>query len=232
MKVKYDAILDALREADTAVLSGGFVGGSGTVNYLTKWTPDGVTVGVSQVFDNGSFVGINITTQLGSSRLTVNGSISAGGYLIGANIFAGHGTAGTSITNTLLGVSAGPSLNATSGADLNTFVGYRAGFSVVAGVGNTIIGADAAIGLTGSGNTIIGSSVSVAAGLTNSIVLANGNGLIRLQFDVSGVLTLTLGGMTITTLPSSNAGLNTGGVYIATAAQILANGDKVLGSKV
>lgn len=36
----------------------GAVTGSGTLNYLPKWTPDGVTLGNSQIFDNGTNVGV------------------------------------------------------------------------------------------------------------------------------------------------------------------------------
>lgn len=34
------------------------VSGSGTVNYLSKWTPNGANLGNSQIFDNGTNVGI------------------------------------------------------------------------------------------------------------------------------------------------------------------------------
>ena len=44
----------------TQDLSGlGFVDGSGTQNYVAKWTPDGDTLGNSQIFDNGTNVGVN-----------------------------------------------------------------------------------------------------------------------------------------------------------------------------
>ena len=38
------------------------VSGTGTLNYLPKWTPNGTTIGVSQVFDNGVNIGIGTTT--------------------------------------------------------------------------------------------------------------------------------------------------------------------------
>jgi hypothetical protein len=44
-------------------LSGlGGIGGSGTLNYLPKFTPDGVTLGNSQIYDDGTNVGIGTTT--------------------------------------------------------------------------------------------------------------------------------------------------------------------------
>jgi len=38
------------------------VDGSGTLNYLSKWTPDGNSLGDSQVFDNGTNVGVGTAT--------------------------------------------------------------------------------------------------------------------------------------------------------------------------
>ncbi|MFN8286890.1 MAG: collagen-like protein [Chitinophagales bacterium] len=49
---------------------------SGTLNYVAKFTPNGTTVGNSQVYDNGSFVGIGTTTSINSSfeKLAVTGT--------------------------------------------------------------------------------------------------------------------------------------------------------------
>ena len=46
-------------------------GGSGTLNYIPKWTPNGSTLGLSQLYDNGTNVGIGSTTPGG--KLDVNG---------------------------------------------------------------------------------------------------------------------------------------------------------------
>jgi hypothetical protein len=57
------------------------VGGSGTTNYLAKFTASG-TVGNSLVYDNGTFVGVNRTTDDGSGAvLQVNGTTSFGSSL-------------------------------------------------------------------------------------------------------------------------------------------------------
>ncbi len=59
----------------TQDLSGlGFVDGSGTQNYVAKWTPDGDTLGNSIIFDNGSQVGIG-TTAVSTFKLTVDGPL-------------------------------------------------------------------------------------------------------------------------------------------------------------
>jgi hypothetical protein len=57
-------------------LAAGFLSGSGTTNYLAKFTAGG-TVGDSQVFDNGTNVGIGTASP--SEKFTVNGNIAVGG---------------------------------------------------------------------------------------------------------------------------------------------------------
>ncbi len=47
-----------------------FVSGTGTLNYVPKWTPDGVTIGNSQIFDNGTNVGIGTTNPTGIFDIT------------------------------------------------------------------------------------------------------------------------------------------------------------------
>jgi hypothetical protein len=49
------------------------VGGSGTTNYVSKFTGSG-TIGNSQIFDNGTSVGINTATPSASFKLDVNGA--------------------------------------------------------------------------------------------------------------------------------------------------------------
>lgn len=43
---------------------GGGAAGSGTLNYISKFTPDGMTLGDSQIFDDGVNVGIGTATPL------------------------------------------------------------------------------------------------------------------------------------------------------------------------
>jgi hypothetical protein len=56
-------------------LPGGVVDGSGTANYVTKWQ-DANTVTNSQMFDNGTNVGINNATP--KTKLDINGTIGFG----------------------------------------------------------------------------------------------------------------------------------------------------------
>lgn len=81
----------------------GIVSGSGTTNYIPKWTPDGNTLNNSQIFDNGTYVGIGTTnpqSQLhvnsGSVRISgsTNTNAETGGKLIYSNASGlGGGTA-------------------------------------------------------------------------------------------------------------------------------------------
>jgi hypothetical protein len=48
----------------------GFVTGSGTTNYVAKWTPSGTVLGNSQIFDDGTSVGIGTNTP--SAKLVVS----------------------------------------------------------------------------------------------------------------------------------------------------------------
>jgi len=54
----------------------GAANANGTINYVPKFTPDGITLGNSQLFDNGSFVGIGTSTP--NARLDVNTNALSG----------------------------------------------------------------------------------------------------------------------------------------------------------
>ena len=48
---------------------GGTIGGGGTLNYLCKFTPDGLNIGNSMFFDNGISVGLGTITPDASAIL-------------------------------------------------------------------------------------------------------------------------------------------------------------------
>lgn len=81
--LKSDAVGNANWAAPAAV---GIVTGTGTLNFVPKWTPNGTNLGNSQLFDDGTNVGINTTTL--QNKLQINPA-GAGGIGIGTNMAAG-----------------------------------------------------------------------------------------------------------------------------------------------
>ena len=59
---------------------GGGVGGSGTTNYVAKWTTS-TDIGNSSIFDNGTSVGIGTNTPVSTYKLDVVGNIFSSGFI-------------------------------------------------------------------------------------------------------------------------------------------------------
>lgn len=70
------------QSGDTIIIDGVAAGaaGQGTVNYVAKWTPDTITLGDSQIFDDGQKVGIN--TETANAMLTVQQKVGSDGPII------------------------------------------------------------------------------------------------------------------------------------------------------
>ena len=60
---------------DTATLSGKYIKGSGTINYVPKFSATR-DLAISQIFDNGTSVGINTASPTSTYKLDVNGIIN------------------------------------------------------------------------------------------------------------------------------------------------------------
>ena len=119
---------------------------SGTTNYVSKFTGTN-TIGNSQIFDNGTNVGVGTTSP--TQKLDVNGDASFNGVRVGRG-------AGNSIVNTVVGNNS--MTNVTSGTD-NTAVGFGALAALTSGGKNTSMGISALTANTsGSLNTAIGES--------------------------------------------------------------------------
>lgn len=83
-------------------------------------------------------------------------------------------------------------INTSSGSS-NIAIGHRAGVNNTSGSNNVFIGYLAGQGIsTGSNNTIVGSNIGALSNLSNNIILADGAGNVRLQYDNSGNLNATL----------------------------------------
>jgi len=68
--------------------------GSGTLNYVAKWTPNGNTVGNSQIFDNGTNVGIGTTSPEAKLQVMSSPSFSGSNGNMGVNSTVDLGTIG------------------------------------------------------------------------------------------------------------------------------------------
>jgi hypothetical protein len=71
--------------------SGGGISGSGTQNYLSKFTPNGTTLGNSLVFDDGNNVGIGTTSP--NAKLTVGAAL--GGSALSPTLTTNSGSLAT-----------------------------------------------------------------------------------------------------------------------------------------
>ncbi len=110
--------------------------------------------------------------------------------VLGYQAFAGSGTiaSNTGTGNTVAGYQT--LFNNSTGSN-NTTLGYKTLQNNTTGAGNTVIGYNTAVGLTtGNYNTIIGASISgLSSSLSNNIILSDGQGVIREQFDNLGQVT-------------------------------------------
>lgn len=95
---------------------------------------------------------------------------------------AGFSNLTTALYATFLGASAG--FANTIGAG-DTYVGANAGLNQTTGNFNTVVGYNTGLGVTtGGDNTILGAQVTgLAAGLTGAVILATGEGTIRLDYN-------------------------------------------------
>lgn len=161
-----------------------FPTGSGTTNYVAKWTPSGTVLGDSQIYDNGTSVIVGGTTAV--ARLEVNQSGSTPGFSV---------TGGTN-----------PQLRSTDGSVINKV-------QVVTGISTGYFGTEsnhalsiitnntARINVTSGGDVGIGIApsykldVNGAIGLSNTI-LAFRTGGETLIYDESSVVTLRFGNST------------------------------------
>lgn len=62
-------IMQSNADGDASWVTPSFVNGNGTTNFVPKYTPNGTTIGNSQIFDNGTSVGIGTATPNASTRL-------------------------------------------------------------------------------------------------------------------------------------------------------------------
>jgi hypothetical protein len=135
------------------------IGGSGTLNFIPLWTPDGCTLGSS------------LMSQFTAGRVDVNGNFNlastTSAYQIGASNVLSIGSSADD--NLFVGLGAGTH-NVTGSGQYNVFSGYQAGYSNTSGTRNTFVGYEAGFrNTTGPNNTFTGEH----AGLNNTTGQAN-----------------------------------------------------------
>jgi len=154
-----------------------------------------VAIGVNAL-GNNTTANFNVAIGFQAGQLITQNSNTAVGYYAGyANNTGYENTAIGSLSqrfcasgyqNTTVGVNSGYGI--TSG-NRNTFFGTNSGYDITTGTFNTMVGSGAAGNgiTTGSFNTIIGSQVSgLSSSLSNTIILADGQGNQRLYINSSG----------------------------------------------
>ncbi len=162
----------------------GLVTGSGTLNFVPKWTPNGTTLGNSLIFDDGSNVGIATITPTNKLEVIQPGATSA---------ILGSRTTATGTAAGVTGISASTDANAvgTHGIISSTTPG---GFSAAVrgtnnGTGGLGIGVYGSQG--GSGWGVYGTSPAGIGVHGNS---ANGFGVYGLSTNGIGVYGLSTTG--------------------------------------
>jgi hypothetical protein len=157
------------------------VGGSGTLNYLPKWTPDGNTIGNSQIFDDGSRLHINSIINP-NTLLNIKGKSSDFYTMTLEGGKANHIT--MQVSSTVAGTGGNTGIQSiASGSDLNIGLYGQATGTVAIGVRSYVYG-------TGSNYCFQGEDGSEAIGKFLKVVSTNGkaNWANITAADVSGAV--------------------------------------------
>lgn len=166
----------------------GFIAGAAITSGAKNVAVGGGTLAAETTGSNNVAVGYEAGfSQNGASNNMLLGkgtgfALTTGGnnVAVGANALLAE-TTGTQ--NVAVGTSAGIAQN---GASNNVLFGFQSGRDLTAGSSNIFIGTNAGRSITtGSNNVVIGPVTGLAAGLTGNIILGDGSGAIKGQFDGS-----------------------------------------------
>lgn len=184
--------------------TGSNLGGSGTTNYLSKWSGT-YALGNSLMYDDGTNIGIGTTTP--GYKLEVAGTFNS----TGAGTFASTlGVTGATTLSSTLGVTGATTLsstlNVTGATTLSSTLGVTGGTTIggnlsVDGTGNSYFMGNVGIGVTNPGARLqintgaagtIGQIIQGAASQTADLLqIQNSTGTVLSRFTASGALNLT-----------------------------------------
>ena len=193
----------------TYTLAGlGGVSGSGTTNYVSKFTASG-TIGNSQIFDNGTSVGVNTASPSASYNLDVNGTMR----VQGTELRLDNGTTGTlniySNTPTINFFSGGGYTFGRSGTNMNLNTAGAIQLQLSGNIAYQFEGANGHIWRTGlSGQVALarletGGSLSIGNGST----AANASSILDLTSTTKGFLPPRMTSTQRTSISSPENGL-------------------------
>ena len=181
-------VVGDIRSTLDANINGLTVGkGGGSVATNTMLGVTGYPSGATGTFN----VNIGYTNLIALTNGTSNVAVGGGsGYFLqsgGNNIFLGYAAGRVVVTggnNINIGSYSGYSNTANS----NIYIGVYTGFDATTSSNNTFIGDGTGRGITtGGNNTIIGANVTgLSSSLSNTIILADGQGNQRLYINSSG----------------------------------------------
>ena len=173
-------VSDATGNATWNTLGGiGGVSGAGTLNYIPKWTPNGVTIGNSQLFDNGTNVGLGTTspnarldianasgTSRGAFITNSNTTNASSGLLVQNNSLVGGSLEGSGITSLMFPFT-GTTYTAGNPTAIKGFSSASAstGFAGGTGVEGSSSSGYGLVGLTNTGTGVIAYAVGSGYGL-------------------------------------------------------------------
>lgn len=167
-------------------------------NYNTGW---GEATQIYNKFGNGN-TSIGWKAGLGVQTIGLGDYNSVGGY---ASLIAPQSAVGN---NTAWGAFSlgGGSYNASG----NLAIGYQAGYDLTTGGPNVFLNNGPNGITTGGGNLVIGNCAGMPAGLTNNVVICDGAGNKRVQYDPTTGWTFTPSLPGGSSVPSSINGYATG----------------------
>jgi hypothetical protein len=196
------------------------VTGAGTANRVTRWTPDGATIGNSVMTDDGTNVGISTTGTINiasttSNDVTINVSGAGGNDLVLTGIDSDPATT-TVLTLDASGnvrtraLSGGPGI-ITGAGTLNTIAmwtpdGMTLGNSTITqNAGATLVTITNALTQAGGGQVIFSGNVDANGGLdVNGATNLTGATVQTGSFAVTGATTINTAGAALTTIGGAN----------------------------